>query len=293
MDGYRAAASLLPAALRMAAEGLGEDGRDTCEELRLRLGRPMSALLAGREYPLATAAVTEGDLRAVAEAATGASLHAASEQLRNGYLTAPGGVRVGVCGTAVLGPGGVMEGVRHISSMSLRVPRERPGCADGIWPALTAGGFRSALIAGPPGAGKTTLLREIVRRLSEDGVRVAVADERGEIAGAWDGAPAFELGPCADVLTGTPKASAAAMLVRAMNPQVVAMDEIGGREDAAALLAAAGCGAMLLASAHGRRGEPLPRACRDLLDHGVFRRIVWIRADAGGRSCAVERAPCA
>ena len=96
-----------------------------------------------------------------------------------------------------------------------------------------------------------------------------------------------------NLITGTPKASAAAMLVRAMNPQVVAMDEIGGREDAAALLAAAGCGAMLLASAHGRRGEPLPRACRDLLDQGVFRRIVWIRADAGGRSCAVERAPCA
>ena len=292
MDGYGAAAALLPAGLRTGAEGLGKDGRAVCEELRLRLGRPLSALLAGREYPLATAAVTETDLRAVAEAATGASLHAATEQLRAGYLTAPGGVRVGVCGTAVMGPGG-MEGLRHISSMALRVPREAVGCADGIWPALTAGGFRSCLIAAPPGAGKTTLLREIVRRLSAEGTRVAVADERGEIAGAWDGAAAFDLGPCADVLTGAPKARALSMLVRAMNPQVVAMDEIGGEEDASALRAAAGCGAMLLATVHGRRGESLPLACRALLETGAFRRVAWIEADAGRRRYGVERAPCA
>ncbi len=292
MDGYRAASALLPGRLRTAAEALPPEERAVCEELRLRQGRAMTALLAGREYPLPAPAVTEQDLRAVAEAATGASLHAAAEQLRAGYLTAPGGVRVGVCGTAVMGPGG-MEGVRYISSMALRVPHEAAGCADGIWPALTAGGFRSCLIAAPPGAGKTTLLREIVRRLSWEGTRVAVADERGEIAGAWEGAPAFDLGPCADVLTGAPKAEAVGMLARAMNPQVVAMDEIGGGEDARALLAAAGCGAMLLATVHGRRGERMSGSCRRLVEAGCFQRLVWIDAAAGARRYAVERVPCA
>ena len=291
MDGYRAAAALLPGRLRAAAEALGPEGRACCEELRLRLGRPASALLAGREYPLGTAAVAQSDLRAVAEAATGASLHAATEQLRLGFLMAPGGVRVGVCGTAVMGPGG-LEGLRQLSSMALRVPRQVTGCADGIWQELTAGGFRSTLILSPPGAGKTTLLREIVRRLSGEAVRVAVADERGELAGAWDGAPAFELGPCADVLTGAPKAAAAHMLVRAMNPQVLAMDEIGGGEEMDALLRTAGCGVKLLAAAHGERGTPLPAACRALVQAGVFSRLVWIERAGGRRRYAVERPEC-
>ena len=292
MDGFMAAAALLPGTLRRRALALDGDSRARCEELRLRRGRPPAALLAGREFCLGGGPVEAEELRSVLEAATGASLHAADQQLRRGYVSAPGGVRVGVCGTAVMGPGG-MEGVRYISSMALRVPHEAAGCADGIWPALTAGGFRSCLIAAPPGAGKTTLLREIVRRLSWEGTRVAVADERGEIAGAWEGAPAFDLGPCADVLTGAPKAEAVGMLARAMNPQVVAMDEIGGGEDARALLAAAGCGAMLLATVHGRRGERMSGSCRRLVEAGCFQRLVWIDAAAGARRYAVERVPCA
>ena len=161
-----------------------------------------------------------------------------------------------------------------------------------VWQELTAGGFRSTLILSPPGAGKTTLLREIVRRLSGEAVRVAVADERGELAGAWDGAPAFELGPCADVLTGAPKAAAALMLVRAMNPQVLAMDEIGGGAETDALLRTAGCGVKLLAAAHGERGTPLPAACRDLVRAGVFSRLVWIERAGGRRRYAVERPEC-
>ena len=38
----------------------------------------------------------------VLERATGSSLHAAAGEMKNGFLHAPGGVRVGVCGTAAL-----------------------------------------------------------------------------------------------------------------------------------------------------------------------------------------------
>ncbi len=287
MDGFVSAAALLPGELRRAAEALGRSERAVCEELRLRRGREASALLAGREYGLGTGPVTERDLRAVLEAATGASLHAAAQQLRRGYLSAPGGVRVGVCGTAVWGESG-MENVREISSLALRVPRAVPGCADGIWPALTAGGFASALIVSPPGGGKTTLLRELVRRLSGGGWRVAVADERGEIADAWSGLPAFDVGPRTDVLTGAPKAQAVGLLLRAMGPQVIAVDEVGDSGEAAALLEAARGGVRVLAAAHGCREEIPAGPCRELLRSGVFRRLVWIESCRGVRRYTAE-----
>ncbi len=290
MDGFASAAALLPAGLRRAAEALGAGERAVCEELRLRRGREATALLAGREYGLGTDPVTERDLRAVLEAATGASFHAATEQLRRGFLSAPGGVRVGVCGTAVWGEGG-MESLREISSLALRVPRAVHGCADGIWTALTAGGFASTLIVSPPGGGKTTLLREIVRRLSREGVRVAVADERGEIADAWSGEPAFDVGPCTDVLTGAPKAQGLALLLRAMNPQVLAADELGGEADAAAVLAAARSGVRVLATAHGERDGAVSGPCRELTEAGVFRRRVWIEARQGVRRYGAEDLP--
>ena len=49
MDGFTAAAALLPAALRRAALALSREDRDRCEEFRLRRGREMTILLAGRE----------------------------------------------------------------------------------------------------------------------------------------------------------------------------------------------------------------------------------------------------
>ena len=291
MDGFLAAAALLPGTLRRRFLALEPEERARCEEVRLRRGREAAVLLAGREYGLGTGPVTESDVRAVMEAATGASLHAAGEQLRRGFVSAPGGVRVGVCGTAVPGQSG-MEGLRQLSSLALRIPRDAPGCADGIWPALAAGGFGSTLIVSPPGGGKTTLLRELIRRLSAAGWRVAVADERGEIADGWSGEPAFDVGPRTDVLTGVPKAQGIALLTRAMNPQIVAVDEVADEAEAEALLAAAGSGVSVLATAHGGRGLPESVLCRRMLAAGLFRRRVWIESDGGVRRYTAEELPC-
>lgn len=292
MDGFMAAAALLPPGLRRAALGMGPEERAVCEELRLRRGRALTALLAGREYGLGLAPVTEGEILAVLEMATRASMHAAAHELCRGYLSAAGGVRVGLCGTAVMGPRG-MEGVRDVSGLAIRVPREVRGCADGIWAGLTAGGFRSAVIVSPPGAGKTTLLRELIRRLSGAGYRVAVADERGEIAAVSAGEPGFDLGPCTDVMTGAAKAQSAAMLLRAMNPQIIAMDEVTEEADGAALLRAASCGVKLLATVHGERDAGAGLVLARLLDAGVFRRRIWVECREGARRYILEDISCA
>jgi stage III sporulation protein AA len=250
----------------------------------------MAAVLDGNEFFLATPVVTDQTLRAVLVAASGCSLHAVMGQLSRGFMSAPGGVRVGVCGTGVW-QAGQLTGLRNYGSVSLRIPRAVPGCADGIWPALIAGGFDSTLIVSPPGGGKTTLLRELVRRLSDNGgLRVSLVDERGEVADSFSGMPGFDVGARTDVLTGVAKPQAVQMLLRAMNPQILAMDEVTDPADAQALLTAVGCGVRLLATVHGEDLADLGdnRACRPLLEAGVFSRCVTVTEADGARRSRVE-----
>ena len=143
---------------------------------------------------------------------------------------------------------------------------------------------------GVNGAGKTSLLRELVRLVSEGGRRVSLIDERGEAAGVWEGQPLFDVGPCTDVMTGAPKAEAAAMLIRAMTPQVLAMDEITTPADAEAARLAAGCGVKLLATAHAGSVRELAQrpVYRPLLSDGVFGAAVVIERHAGERRYRLE-----
>ena len=117
-------------------------------------------------------------------------------------------------------------------------------------------GFESTLILAPPGGGKTTLLRDMARVLSQS-LNVALADERMEIAACRDGEPQFDVGQC-DVMSGGSKSEVMTMLLRSMSPQVIALDEITGERDAAALIAASylrlpvpdNCSCQLRARAH-------------------------------------------
>ena len=292
---YRQAAQVLPLALRGAALALPEDKQGRAEELRLRVGRPMTAVFPQGELSLGTNPVTGRDLEQLLELASRASVHTVADQLRRGYLTVEGGHRVGLCGTPVLREGQI-HGLGRLSSAAIRVARQVTGAAALVERDLLGpdGTLCSTLILAPPGAGKTTLLRDLIR-LASDGVgmvsqRVAVADERGEVAALWNGVPQLDVGERTDVLEGCPKAQALMMLLRAMNPQVLAADEITAPEDVAALISAAGCGVKLLATAHGRDREDLSRRplYRELMAAKVFERLLLIHAEHGRRSYQVE-----
>ncbi len=288
---FRQAAALMPGPLRRGLEGLDGGTQSRAEEIRLRAGRPPT--VAGpwgeRPVPGCEALVTPEDLSLVLEIATRASAHTALEQVRQGFFTVQGGHRVGICGSAVVREGEVRS-LRQVSSLAVRVAREIPGASDGIRDKLWDGGaLQSTLILSPPGSGKTTLLRDLIRALSDGAgrppLRVGAADERGELAAMWGGVPQFHIGAHTDVLDGCPKGTGLLMLLRGMNPQVLAADEITAPADIAALETAANCGVALLATAHGADLADLTRRplYRRLLALGIFRRLVVIRREAGER----------
>lgn len=276
-DSFENAAALMPGDIRDAARALPGGVKAVAEEFRLRTGLPPAVLTQEGERGMVQRAVTVRDLDSLLEAATRASAHTALESVAAGFVTVRGGCRVGLCGTVSESEGRILT-IRRLSSAVIRIPREVKGCAGGIYPALTDGGFRDTLIISPPGAGKTTLLRELVRMLSST-YRVGLLDERGEVAGVWEGVPLFNVGPQTDVLTGADKRRGALMLLRSMNPQILAMDEITARGDLDALRTAAGCGVRLLATAHAfDRQDMLRRGLyREILNCGIFERVVVIR----------------
>lgn len=286
--------AIMPQNLRCALKQLPPQMGEQVEEIRLRQGFLPTVLDGDGERDVGDTAVNEPMLRQVLEQASQASAHTVLDRVQRGFLTLKGGHRIGICGSAVVRDGQVAT-LRDISSLSVRVARPIVGQAEGLLPQLMEGErLQNTLIFAPPGAGKTTLLRDLVRGLSDGAVsqplRLAVADERGEIAAMWHGEPQLYVGRHTDVLDGCDKATAVSMLLRGMNPQVIAMDEITQMGDVEAMIQAVGCGVALLATAHGETMEDLTRrpVYRALCQARVFRRVVLLHGRGAHRSAQVE-----
>ena len=253
----------------------GETGWDTVDwtqarEVRLRPGQAAAVTLPDNVWR-GSYLLSPQDVFQAAQALTGHALAARQDELAHGFVPLEGGHRLGVCG--ITGPKGFSE----ISSLCVRLAHEIKSVGENVYPTVQG---KTALIIGPPGAGKTTLLRDLVRLSSTQGTQVGVADERGEIAGCRNGLPQLDVGPNTDVLTGMDKAKALMLLIRAMAPQVVATDEIGSAEDAAAILEAVTCGVRVLATLHGTDIQDARRrkGMEALFSEGVFQRLIILQA---------------
>ena len=111
------------------------------EEICCRIGRPPVLLTQENVYPAACRAVLPDDLDYLLERATRASVYAAADQIRQGYLQTAGGCRVGLCGCAYGQAADQIDGIRQLSSVSVRIPHAVPGCADALVPQLMKDGF--------------------------------------------------------------------------------------------------------------------------------------------------------
>ena len=281
---------------RREASPLGDGCGDGVTQVRLRIGRPVQVCTYRGGEELSDEPLERATLEGILAALMEYSVYARQEELNRGFFTLDDGSRVGVCGRMV--GDGTRFRMDGIGSVCLRVARPVAGCASGLLAHIAPPGgvLRSTLLLSPPGLGKTTMLRDIARQLSDGGLCVAVADERHELAACHMGVPTLDVGLRTDVMDGCPRDRAIAQMLRAMAPQVVVADEIGGAEDALALADAARCGAAIMASAHAASlGEAQSRPnLRSVLEAGVVTlvallgpvpgmvREVWRREDGEG-----------
>src|SRR5690606_18911172 len=147
------------------------------------------------------------------ERITNYSLYSMEEQLKRGYITVAGGHRIGLAGRTILEKGEV-KGLRDITGFNIRIAREIKGTAVPLIKKLmdsTEQTVDSTLIIAPPQFGKTTLIRDIARCISYGingqatdqalyvqhhhlkSKKVAIVDERSEIAACYKGVPTFDV----------------------------------------------------------------------------------------------------
>lgn len=263
------------------------------EEIRIRINKPLLLSCKKKEYFIKrdgkiAQKIEEAylpsseDIRHTLEKASRYSMYAFSEEIKNGFLTIEGGHRIGIVGKVVT-ENGVIKSIQNISALNIRISHEIKGCANFVLQyAVKNGIFYHTLLVSPPACGKTTLLRDMVRQLSNGkkglflGQTVGVVDERGEIAGCYQGIAQNDIGIRTDVLDCCPKAEGMLMLVRSMSPRIVAVDEIGKKEDFVAIESIVNAGIQLLCTVHGHNLEEVKKRkiLGEMITNGIFHTII-------------------
>ena len=118
---------------------------------------------------------------------------------------------------------------------------------------------------------------------------VGIVDERSEISACHLGCPQNNIGCRTDVLDGCPKSEGMMMLVRSMSPEIAAVDEIGSREDAAAIDYVMNCGINIIATVHGLDMEEVINkpVIGELVRKRMFKRYILLKKGMMGKISAV------
>ena len=294
---FLSALSIIRGELKTKLTELPEELKLQTAEIRLRTGKPVMLFGTYTSKMLSSGqGVTDErekafvcysrDMKDIFSRLCAFSVHSHLQSIVNGFITIQGGHRVGICGTAVTDGDGRITSVRDISSLNIRIAREKYGCSSAIYNTLFHSEVKSIIIAGAPMSGKTTVLRDLVRTISDsdNSKKVCVIDERQEIAAMNAGFCQRDVGINTDVLDLYPKKEAVICAIKTMSPQIIAMDELCSDDEIEAIRLGANSGVKFIVTVHAADyTEILSREqIKKLLRTYSFEKLVLLKKDKPG-----------
>lgn len=263
------------------------------EEIRIRSGKPVILKLGVVEIILKYI-VSSVEITGILQNICSNSIYTYQNQICNGFITLPGGNRVGITGNVVL-KDGVVSNISYIYSLNFRIAHEINGASNDILKYILDtknNTVFNTLIVSPPGVGKTTIIRDIAKKISDGineinfrGIDVSIIDERGEIAALNKGVTCNDVGIRTDVLDNIPKYIGIRMAIRSMAPKVIIADEIGSKDDVEIINYAVCSGVNCIFTAHGSCMEDLfkNQEIRKIIDLKLFKKIIFLNENEKGK----------
>ncbi len=264
-------------------------------EIRLRIDRPITINYSNKFYFLGIEGLTTDEnnaiicsknlLESVILKASNYSIYSVNEDIKKGFITLNGGIRLGICGEIVT-ENGYIKTMKDFSSINLRFPHEVRNCSLNVLNYLIDNGqVLNTLVISSPCGGKTTFIRDICYQLGKRdfALNVLILDERNEISASIKGVPTMDVGKFSDILVYSNKKIGFENGIRSMSPNLIVADELGNREDIESIIYASNSGINLLASAHAKNIEELKEKYlfNDVLHKKIFKRIVVLSQKNG------------
>lgn len=241
-------------------------------EIRIVANRLTEIITDDKNYFVGSSPVSIENINEIFSALCEYSVHAYKNEIIEGYITYEGGIRVGICGTAVYSEEKIYT-IKDISALNIRIPHQIKGISKKIYPYIEKGGI---LIIGPPCSGKTTLLRDFSNFAGEN-FKTTIVDERMEIAGVFKGIPSFDIGN-STVLNGFIKSEGIKIAVRSMSPEIIICDEFGDEKDLSSAFFAMKSGVKIVASMHAfdKKDFISKVFVKKLLESEIFQTFIFI-----------------